>query len=110
MEQPKNNPEESELTCCSFNNCVNAMADETRQRILSLLQGKEMAVGELVNCFSVTQPTISHHLAILRHARLVSCRRSGQQVYYQTNSNCVADFCKEIIRLFPFHLQEEEKC
>ena len=51
---------------------MKAMADDTRQRILSLLVGeREMSVSELNERLALSQPTISHHLALLRRANLV---------------------------------------
>lgn len=96
------------VTCCDFNDFVRAMADENRQRILALLQQGEMSVSELVAHFSVTQPTISHHLAILRRARLVTVRRCGKQIYYKANPDCVVECCHEILRLFPTDQEEVE--
>ena len=52
----------SGVTCCDFDDFVKAMADETRQRILALLQRGEMSVTELNEHFRLTQPTVSHHL------------------------------------------------
>ena len=76
--------------------CLVAMADETRRRILALLRDGEMNVHELTNRCVVAQPTISHHLAILRRARLVRARREGRQRFYRANADCVATCCREI--------------
>jgi ArsR family transcriptional regulator len=54
------------------------MADDTRPRILSLLQGSEMNDSEIVEHFDLTQPTISHHIRLLWHAKLVTARRDGR--------------------------------
>ncbi len=84
------------ITCCQLDEFLLAMSDETRQRILALLRDREMSVNELTEHFAVTQPTISHHLGILRRARLVSTRRDGQQIFYRANPECVAACCREI--------------
>jgi len=86
--------------CCDFDDFVKVMADETRQRILTLLQTGEMSMSELKEHFAVTQPTISHHLALLRQANLVLTRRAGKQVFYRANPACVAECCGEILRRF----------
>ncbi|MFW6098105.1 MAG: ArsR/SmtB family transcription factor [Chloroflexota bacterium] len=86
--------------CCSFDDFLNAMADENRQRILTLLQRGEMSVGELQTHFDLSQPTISHHLAVMRRARLVFSRREGKYVYYRANPDCVAKQCQEILTRF----------
>jgi len=90
----------TELHCCDFDDFVKAMADETRQRILTLLQTGEMSVSELKECFTVTQPTISHHLALLRRANLVIARHDGRQTFYRANPACVAECCGEILKRF----------
>lgn len=84
-------------TCCDFNDFVKAIADETRQRILTLLQSGEMSVNELTAHFAVTQPTISHHLGLLRRANLVLTRREGKQIFYRANPSCVTECCGEIL-------------
>lgn len=84
-----------------------ALADETRQQIMILLCCRELSVNEIVAELraagrKVTQPTVSHHLAILRSAHLVHTRREGQQVYYTLNRDQVAVCCGQLLlRLAP---------
>ena len=88
------------VTCCDFDDFVKAMADETRQRILSLLQAGEMNESDIVARMDLTQPTISHHLSLLRRTNLVSARREGKYVFYRANPACVAECCGEILARF----------
>lgn len=90
----------SGVTCCDFNDFVKAMADETRQRILSLLQAGEMNESDIVAHLELTQPTISHHLSLLRRANLVTARREGKYVFYRANPACVTECCGEILNRF----------
>lgn len=90
----------NQVACCNFDDFLQAMADETRQRILALLQGQEMSVTEICKSFEQTQPTISHHLAVLRQANLVTSRQDGKWVYYQVNQACVSECCQEILTRF----------
>lgn len=76
------------------------MADETRQRILSLLQAGEMNESEIVARLDLTQPTISHHMALLRRANLVTARRDGKYVFYRANPACMTECCGEILSRF----------
>jgi len=59
-----------------------ALADETRLRILSLLEVREMCVCEIMVALDLTQPTASHHLGLLENAGLVKDRREGKWVFY----------------------------
>jgi len=67
-----------------------ALADETRLRILKLLEVREMCVCEVMIALDLTQPTASHHLGILENAGLVKDRKEGKWVFYRvTNPNLI---------------------
>ncbi|MFF8867793.1 ArsR/SmtB family transcription factor [Streptomyces sp. NPDC015139] len=62
-----------------------ALSDPIRLRLLSLIashEGGEACVCDLIGPFDVSQPTISHHLKVLREAGLVGSERRGTWVYY----------------------------
>lgn len=59
-----------------------AFSDRTRLRILHILQGGELCVGDIVDILQVPQPRASRHLAYLRKAGLVAVRKSGLWSYY----------------------------
>ena len=62
-----------------------ALSDPVRLRLLSLIashEGGEACVCDLTGPFDVSQPTISHHLKVLRDAGLVGSERRGTWVYY----------------------------
>lgn len=71
-----------------------ALADPTRIRILNLLAANKEAVCvcDIVKHFPVGQPTISHHLKILRDTRFVFAERRGTFMYYSVNRNCLGEF------------------
>lgn len=74
-----------------------ALADNTRQGILKmLLERGEVSVGEIVSAFKMSQPTISHHLNVLKGYDLVRNRREGKQVFYSIVRENV-DYCCGII-------------
>jgi ArsR family transcriptional regulator, arsenate/arsenite/antimonite-responsive transcriptional repressor len=62
-----------------------ALSDPVRLRLLSMIAshpGGEACVCEISATFDVSQPTISHHLKLLRSAGLLDCERRGTWVYY----------------------------
>lgn len=62
-----------------------ALGDPVRLRLLSLIAshpGGQACVCEISETFDVSQPTISHHLKLLRSAGLLDCERRGTWVYY----------------------------
>lgn len=61
---------------------LKAMADPTRLSILRCLVGGERSVTDLARSLKLTQPAVSHHLAILRHAGLLTQTREGRKVIY----------------------------
>ncbi|MBZ0305913.1 MAG: metalloregulator ArsR/SmtB family transcription factor [Anaerolineae bacterium] len=71
---------------------LKALADESRLTLLQLLNEKEYAVGELAEQMDLSEPTISHHLARLREAGLVTLRMSGNQRFYRINNDGLAKF------------------
>ena len=78
-----------------------ALSDLTRQEILELLSQDERCVNDLCKEFEdMTQPTISHHLQILKHCDLVSTRREGKMIYYSINKRVLRNGFEEIISKF----------
>lgn len=63
-------------------NIFKALSDETRLRVLKLLQERELCVCELIQVLDMSQPRISRHLSVLKNAGLVDDRREGKWVYY----------------------------
>ena len=58
------------------------LSDGTRLRILSLLSKGERNVSSLCEELKLPQPTVSHHLGLLRMRNIIINRRSGKQVFY----------------------------
>ncbi|WP_073484088.1 ArsR/SmtB family transcription factor [Streptoalloteichus hindustanus] len=70
-----------------------AVADPVRLRLLSLIASHvdgEACVCELVGAFELSQPTISHHLKVLRDTGLVTAERRGTWVYYRVSPEPLA--------------------
>jgi len=77
-----------------------AIADETRQKIMSECCCCWISVGDLTNKLDVSQPTVSHHLAILRDAGLVSIREEGKQTFYTLNQENIVMCCGQLMIKF----------
>ncbi len=76
---------------------LSALAEPNRQKIITLLKRGERSVSQLMQEMSITMPTLSHHLDILKRADLVSSRRQGQQIIYQLNMSVVEELTQEIV-------------
>ena len=60
-----------------------ALADPTRVAIVNRLAAGQVCVCDLTSAFDLSQPTVSHHLEVLRDAGLVESERRGTWAYYQ---------------------------
>ena len=58
------------------------ISDPTRLQVVSLLSEGEHHVGGLCEQFNMSQPAVSHHLALLRHGGIVDRRRRGKNNFY----------------------------
>jgi len=87
-----------------------ALSDDTRQKIMMLCCCQELSVNDIVAASDVAQPTVSHHLKILRNAGLVSAKRRGKQVLYTLNQERLATACCQVAENFapeyPIELME----
>lgn len=78
-----------------------ALADDTRQKIMSLTCCRWLSVNQIVEELGqVSQPTVSHHLAVLRQAGLVKVRSEGKQTFYSLNQEAIASCCGHLIQVF----------
>jgi DNA-binding transcriptional ArsR family regulator len=77
-----------------------ALADPTRRQILQELKECELAAGAIAARFSISGPSISRHLAILKSADLVSERREGNRIIYRLEpaeiAGAVGDFLSTV--------------
>jgi DNA-binding transcriptional ArsR family regulator len=77
-----------------------ALADPTRRQILQALKKNDLRAGEIVEMFTITGPSVSRHLSILKSADLVSERREGNSIIYKLNAEhlalCLSDFISSV--------------
>ncbi|MBD1852595.1 metalloregulator ArsR/SmtB family transcription factor [Leptolyngbya sp. FACHB-711] len=81
----------SEEQARQYSEWFKVLADPTRLRILNLLSRNEepLCVCDIVDRFDLGQPTISHHLRILRDSCFVKTERRANFIYYSINRECV---------------------
>lgn len=77
-----------------MNTVFKALNDPTRREILGLLREKEMTAGEIAEKFKISWPSISHHLDLLKQAKLVLAEKDGQYVFYSLNAVVVDQILK----------------
>jgi DNA-binding transcriptional ArsR family regulator len=68
-----------------------ALRDPNRRRILEMLKERDLTVGEISEAFTMSTPSISYHLDLLKHAQLVSARKNGQFVTYSLETTVLND-------------------
>ncbi len=74
----------------------NALADPTRRKILDLLRKGDKNAGEIADSFTISKPSISHHLNTLRESGLVDAEKKGQNVIYSLNTSVLQDMMQLI--------------
>ena len=77
-----------------------AIADSTRQQIMKYCCCDWRSVTDIVDHMGVTQPTVSHHLAILRDAGLVDIRHEGKQTFYRLDQKRIVNCCGVLSQTF----------
>lgn len=73
---------------------LKALADPVRLRLLSIVashDGGEACVCDLLECFELSQPTVSHHLKVLHTAGLLDREKRGTWVYYRARPEALTD-------------------
>ena len=68
-----------------------ALADATRQKIVEMLMERDMAAGEIAAAFDMSQPSVSHHLNVLKQAGLIRDQREGQSIIYSLNRKAIEE-------------------
>jgi len=80
-----------------------ALGEPARLRIVHVLSGGELCVGDLATALGLAVPAVSQHLRVLRELRIVRNRRAGKLVYYALDDGHVAD----LFHLALTHVQGE---
>lgn len=77
-----------------------ALSDNTRQKILRMIEIEPIRVSDIARVFKTTQPTISHHLDLLKRAGLVAAKRDGQNIYYSMKKDVFQSCCSDFLSMF----------
>lgn len=90
---------------------LRAVSDSTRLAILGALSraGDHVCVCDFTAGLPLNQPTVSHHLKILREAALVTCERHGTWVYYRLASDARRRLSAVLERVFTVHEEMESE-
>jgi ArsR family transcriptional regulator, arsenate/arsenite/antimonite-responsive transcriptional repressor len=79
---------------------MQALADPTRRAILAMLNDRDMSAGEIGAQFSISAPSVSHHLSVLKNADLVQATRNGQSIVYSLNTTVAHEVIQQLMQLF----------
>lgn len=82
-----------------MNAVFKALNDPVRRKIIELLKEKDRNAGEIASKFTISKPSISHHLDILKRADLVKSEKKGQYVIYTLNTTIIEDVISWIVSL-----------
>jgi len=82
-----------------MNHIFKALDDPTRREILNLLKEKDMTAGEIADKFNISKPSISHHLDILKQAKLVVAIKQGQFQLYSLNTTIMDEIIQWMMNL-----------
>ncbi len=91
-----------------------AISDETRVRILKLLEEGEFCVCQLMDILGMKQSTVSKHLGILKTAGLVECRKNGTWTFYKLSNSLINNYNLDFLKLLSYLkddllIQEDKK-
>ena len=78
---------------------LKAFSDPTRLKILYLLKYGELCACEIISALDKPQPTVSHHLNVLKNAGLLKCRKDGVWIYYTLANPQITEIIKEIVEI-----------
>ncbi len=81
-----------------MNSVFKALNDPTRREILELLRESDLTAGEIVEKFNISGPSISHHLDLLKQAKLVTAEKNGQFIHYSLNTTVVDELMKWLLQ------------
>ncbi|NJD01044.1 MAG: winged helix-turn-helix transcriptional regulator [Ruminiclostridium sp.] len=83
------------------NECLelfHALSDKTRQEIVKIFADiKEVCVTDIAKKFTLSRPTISHHLNLMKRSKLLNSRKEGKEIYYSLNKDYIIKLFSSIL-------------
>ena len=76
---------------------LNLLGDIVRLEIVIYLLTQESSVNQLANHLNISQPLASHHLRLLKDARIVEASRYGKQIFYRLKDDKIKSFLEETL-------------
>jgi ArsR family transcriptional regulator len=88
----------------SVNRFLQAVADPTRRRILHVLRERNhnasknggLCASDIEHNVKVSQPTISHHMAVLKSAGIIEVHKQGRWMWYKRDEKAIAEFARRL--------------
>lgn len=74
-----------------FIDITKALSDSNRVRLLCALRNGELCVCQLIELLGLAPSTVSKHLTVLKHARLIECRKESRWVFYRIDEGAPPD-------------------
>jgi DNA-binding transcriptional ArsR family regulator len=88
--------------CASSGECLTvlqALSDKTRQEVIVIFTyHKELCANDIAKQFSLSRPTISHHLNLMKRVGILNARKDGKEVYYSLNKSKVIGLLETMIK------------
>lgn len=78
---------------------LKALSDQNRLKIVKLLSDKPLCVCEIERCLGLSQNLVSHHLLVLKEARIVENCKCGKNNYYSLNKKALVNLANKINKL-----------
>jgi DNA-binding transcriptional ArsR family regulator len=76
---------------------IKALGDSTRLKIIYLLEHGELCVCEIMTALDKPQPTVSHHLNILKNASILKWRKEGVWIHYKLSNPKLPESLKKLL-------------
>lgn len=74
-----------------------ALSDETRIQILEIIGKNDLNASDIASKCTLSRPTVSHHLQILKRARILESRKEGKEIFYSVNMNTLKELAQSLL-------------